>query len=317
MVRFQQEMVDARAYLKDRKQARRTEAGRGGFKIGGLGGCDCNGPPGLHVCGRQGLAGERPGLHALGRQWSDSEAVRRIEPEMKDELRRSKVDFKKRAKDEAKSTFTRNRFSALEEDGDEDEEEVSTINAVLDATVEVTVDSGASKSVWPSSKGGVKRSKLKKPVRLAAANGTEIAVMGEAELEFVRAGRTCSMKFLDANVKRPLASVSAIIDQGNRVVFDPYESYVENVATGQRLPMVRKRGVFVMELQTEAKKKKNVKKENGFMDVEEVGEEEEEAAAEEREDGGLEVEEVEEVGNGMWFRRRLDTEDMKVFRRQA
>ena len=82
-----------------------------------------------------------------------------------------------------------------------------------------------------------------------------------------------------------MASVSAIIDQGNRVVFDPHESYVENVATGQRLPMVRKRGVFVMELQTEAKKKKIVKKESGFMDVEEVEEGEEEAATEGREGG--------------------------------
>ncbi len=98
----------------------------------------------------------------------------------------------------------------------------------------------------------MKRSKLKKPVRLAAANGTEIAVMGEVELEFVRSGRTCSMMFLDANVKRPLASVSAIIGQGNRAVFDPRESYVESVSTGQRLPMLRKRGVFVTELQTDA-----------------------------------------------------------------
>ena len=99
-------------------------------------------------------------------------------------------------------------------------------------------------------------------------------------MEFMRAGRTCSMKFLDANVKRPLASVSAIIDQGNRVVFDPHESYVENVATGQRLPMVRKRGVFVMELEVEARKrKKHGKKEDGRMDVEEV----EEAEAEEGE----------------------------------
>ena len=53
------------------------------------------------------------------------------------------------------------------------------------------------------------------------------------------------------------------------------------------------------------------------MDAEEVEEEKEEAATEGREGGGLEVEEVEEVGNGMWFRRRLDAEDMKVFRRQA
>ena len=119
------------------------------------------------------------------------------------------------------------------------------------------------------------------------------------------------MKFLDANVKRPLASVSAIIDQGNRVVFDPHESYVENVATGQRLPMVRKRGVFVMELEVEAsKRKKHGKKEDGRMDVEE-GEEAEAEEGEEQESGGLNADEVEDIGNGMWFRRRLDGEGMR------
>ena len=35
------------------------------------------------------------------------------------------------------------------------------------------------------------------------------------------------MKFLDADVKKPLASVTATIDEGNIVVFEPQESYDE------------------------------------------------------------------------------------------
>ncbi len=54
----------------------------------------------------------------------------------------------------------------------------------MDDIVEVTIDSGASRSVWPMAKRGVRRSPLKKKVKLAAANCTEIAVKGEAELEF-------------------------------------------------------------------------------------------------------------------------------------
>ena len=42
-------------------------------------------------------------------------------------------------------------------------------------------------------------------VKLAAANGRPIRVERDAKLEFVRDGKTCNMKFLDADVKRPLA----------------------------------------------------------------------------------------------------------------
>ena len=40
-------------------------------------------------------------------------------------------------------------------------------------------------------------------------------VEGEARLAFVRDGKKCNMKFLGADEKRPLASVSSIVDEGN------------------------------------------------------------------------------------------------------
>ena len=52
------------------------------------------------------------------------------------------------------------------------------------------------------------------------------------------------MKFLDADVKRPLASVSAIVDEGNVVVFGQHKSFIENVSTGQRIPMCRRNRVL-------------------------------------------------------------------------
>ena len=58
----------------------------------------------------------------------------------------------------------------------------------------------------------------------------------------------CSMKFLDADVRRPLASVSAIVDVGNVVVFGQRESFIENMSTSKRIPMCRMSGVFVMRL---------------------------------------------------------------------
>ena len=60
------------------------------------------------------------------------------------------------------------------------------------------------------------------------------------------------MKFLDADVKRPVASVSAIVDEGNVVKFGPQDSKIESVRKGQRIPMSRMDGVFVVQLEAQA-----------------------------------------------------------------
>ena len=107
--------------------------------------------------------------------------------------------------------------------GDRSVEEVQEI-------VEV-IDSSAANCVWPVQKNGVVRSKSKKEVKLAAASGSAIRVEGDAKLEFMREGEQCCMKFWDADVKRSLASVSAIVDGGSKVVFGQQESYIENEST--------------------------------------------------------------------------------------
>ena len=55
------------------------------------------------------------------------------------------------------------------------------------------------------------------------------------------------MKFLDADGKRPVSSVSATVDEGNTVVFVPQESYID-----AGIPMSRRRGVFVVQLDAQA-----------------------------------------------------------------
>ena len=49
-------------------------------------------------------------------------------------------------------------------------------------------------------------------------------------------------------VKKPLASVVAIVDGGNRVIFDADGSFIENKATGERIALKRKNGTFMMEM---------------------------------------------------------------------
>ena len=72
------------------------------------------------------------------------------------------------------------------------------------------------------------------------------------------------MKFLDADVKKPLGSVSAMEDEGNTVVFSrKWGSYVENDETGERIPMVRKAGTYVMVLDAVDEDQNKVKKSTG------------------------------------------------------
>ena len=181
-----------------------------------------------------------------------------------------------------------NRFEALKEDDDE----TIFINEVVQEVVEVTEDSGAARSVWPMKRKGVVRSKGTKKVKLAAANGSPIHVEGEATLNFKRNGKQCAMRFLDADVKRPLAAVSAIVDEGNTVVFSARGAYIENDVTKEKIPMIRRNGVFILELEAE---KVAVKV---GMDVGAVA-------------GGDQDE------GDMVFRGRLDDEGMAVFRRRA
>ena len=111
-------------------------------------------------------------------------------------------------------------------------------------------------------------------------------------------------------MKRPLASVSAIVDQGNIVVFGPTASYVEQAATGQRIPMVRRKGVFVLKLKAVNGKKDKFERNTGegAMDIEDV-----------EDDADDEVEErtelVEQVG-GLWL-RKVKGDECQGFTRQA
>ena len=58
------------------------------------------------------------------------------------------------------------------------------------------------------------------------------------------------MKFLDSDVKKPLAAAGEIVEQGNTVVLSgKWGSYIENDTTGEKIPLTKKNGVFVMRLE--------------------------------------------------------------------
>ena len=82
-------------------------------------------------------------------------------------------------------------------------------------------------------------------------NENPIHVEEDGKLELSWNGKKYNIGFLHADVLRPLASVSSIVDGGNIVVFGPQDSYVENRSMGQRMPMSRRNGVFVMQLKAQ------------------------------------------------------------------
>ena len=92
------------------------------------------------------------------------------------------------------------------------------------------------------------------------------------------------MKFWDADVKKPLGAVSAMVDEGNTVVFSrKWGCYVENDITKEKIPMVRKGGNYVMVLDAVDEKGKKIvqssgkeRAENAEMDVGGMGDDEDE-----------------------------------------
>ena len=84
-----------------------------------------------------------------------------------------------------------------------------------------------------------------------AANGQEMKVDGEKVVKFVTNERQCGIKFLVTDVKKPLAAVSAIVDEGNVVVFGPgpWGSFIQNLASGEKIPMERRKGTYVIKVE--------------------------------------------------------------------
>ena len=89
-------------------------------------------------------------------------------------------------------------------------------------------------------------------VKYVAANGARMDNLGEKRAKFKRMGsdEVNGITFQVTEVSKPLASVSRILDKGNRVVFDrgPDGSYIQNTKTGEWFPLKEEKGTFIMEV---------------------------------------------------------------------
>ena len=62
-----------------------------------------------------------------------------------------------------------------------------------------------------------------------------------------RTGPT-SIRFNVANVQRPLAAASKVVEKGNRVVMEPGGGYIQNISTGEKIKLRIDRGVYVFDV---------------------------------------------------------------------
>jgi len=130
----------------------------------------------------------------------------------------------------------------------------------------VTIDSGAEDSVWPVTHVDwdkvVATEASEKGIGFIAANGGRMNNYGGTKVEFEKDGKKKSMNFQVTDCKKPLASVSKIVDKGNRVVFDSQGSYIQNKETGEIMKLERDRGTYIMVVEYETSE--DVAKASGF-----------------------------------------------------
>ena len=90
-----------------------------------------------------------------------------------------------------------------------------------------------------------------------AAGVQEQRNVGEKRPKFKTNGIATAMTFqATSHVRKPLAAASKITAKGDRIVLDDENSlsYIENKATGTKIPLRIENGVYVMEVAVSPKK---------------------------------------------------------------
>jgi hypothetical protein len=167
--------------------------------------------------------------------------------------------------------------------------EVNCVNEVSQGAskwekVTVTVDSGAVDSVGPPTMAKDIRVRetpaSRAGMKYRAANGTSIANQGEKSIQGVtKEGRKIGMSFQIANVTKPLGAVRAMLDAGNRVVFDRPNSYIMNKASKAVMPIEERNGAFVFDIwMPRNNKEKNIQQVNRYQILADNGDDNEDFA---------------------------------------
>jgi hypothetical protein len=105
-------------------------------------------------------------------------------------------------------------------------------------------DAGATGSKDPSIPGKGKKNKNKKTKK--EEENIDICPV-EAKVAAYHT-RPSSMQFHVADVTKPLAAAAKVVEKGNRIVLDAKGSYIEHAASGERMQLYVKKGVYVFDV---------------------------------------------------------------------
>ena len=119
--------------------------------------------------------------------------------------------------------------------------------------VKSVMDSGASVPVAPPSmlpNVQVKPSEgSKRGQKFTSASKHKLKNLGEQRAKaYTEQGEQAEVLFQIADVSKPLVSVSAICERGNRVIFGRNGGIVQNLYTGSQTPFYRENGVYVLSM---------------------------------------------------------------------
>ena len=89
----------------------------------------------------------------------------------------------------------------------------------------------------------------KRGQRYSSASKHKIKNLGQQQIKAVTEdGQPTEVLFQVADVSKPLMSVSAICEKGNRVIFGKAGGVVQNIRTGKLIPFQRENGIYVLSL---------------------------------------------------------------------
>ena len=128
--------------------------------------------------------------------------------------------------------------------------------------VDLVVDSGASEAVvgphMVQPIDAVEGESYRQGVKYEVANGIRIPNLGEKRFVGIsEEGLPRQMKAQVCDINKGLLSVSRIVGAGNRVVFDPEGSYIEDLGTQERMYMKASRGLYMLKLWTKSAGKRD------------------------------------------------------------
>ncbi len=115
----------------------------------------------------------------------------------------------------------------------------------------IVIDSGAGESVmaWQVPPQEPLKESKRANATYRDASGNAMPNKGQKQVKMIVNGKVASMVFQATDVRKPLASVSRIVEKGNTVVFDSDKSYILHKASGTKTPIDLENGAYVINVE--------------------------------------------------------------------